>query len=46
MPRYAAPSVSFGNAFGRSIPDFGILILSILLTFAGSFMAFLRYDMR
>lgn len=46
MPRYAAPSISMASAFGRSIPDFGILILAILITFGGSFLAFLKYDMR
>ena len=46
MPQYSAPIVSAGVAFQNSILDFGLLSIFILLTFGGSFLAFLRYDMR
>lgn len=46
MPQYTAPSVSSASAFGTSILDFGLLGIFIILSFGGSFFAFLRYDMR
>ena len=46
MPRYSAPVVQAGVGLGNSILDFGLLILFIMATFGGSFVAFLRYDMR
>ena len=46
MPNYTAPLVRPIEAIGNSIPDFGILLLLIVLCFGGCFFAFLRYDMR
>lgn len=46
MPRYQAPVVQAGIGLTNSILDFGLLVLFILLSFGGSFVAFLRYDMR
>lgn len=46
IPRYAAPLVLASNTFGNSILDFGLLGIFIILSFGGSFIAFLRYDMR
>ena len=46
LPRYETPLVMASTTFGNSILDFGVLILFIILTFGGSFFAFLRYDMR
>ncbi|MFV1884552.1 MAG: ABC transporter permease subunit [Balneola sp.] len=46
MPRYSAPVMQAGTGLGNSILDFGLLILFIIATFGGSFVAFLRYDMR
>ena len=46
MPNYTAPLVRPIEAIGNSIPDFGILLLLIILCFGGCFFAFLRYDMR
>jgi len=46
MPQYTAPVVRPTEAMASSIPDFGILSIFIILAFGGSFMAFLRYDMR
>lgn len=46
MPQYTPPTVTAGVGFQNSILDFGLLILFIMMTFGGSFFAFLRYDMR
>lgn len=46
LPRYEAPLVLASNTFGNSILDFGLLGIFIILSFGGSFLAFLRYDMR
>ncbi len=46
MPRYTPPTAIAGVGFQNSILDFGLLILFIMITFGGSFFAFLRYDMR
>ncbi len=46
MPQYAAPVLRPNEAFASSIPDFGMLSIFIILAFGGSFIAFLRYDMR
>lgn len=46
LPRYNAPLVLASNTFGNSILDFGLLGIFIILSFGGSFLAFVRYDMR
>ena len=46
MPRYSAPVVTVKASLANSILDFGLLGIFIILAFAGSFVAFLRYDMR
>ena len=46
MPQYSAPVIRPSEAMASSIPDFGMLSIFIILAFGGSFIAFLRYDMR
>ena len=46
MPRFGPPVVTFAQAFSPVLVDFGILAIGILLVFFGSFVAFLRYDVR
>ena len=46
MPQFSPESVTFREAFSPSLIDIGILAIGILLTFMGSFLAFLRYDLR
>lgn len=46
MPRYEAPQQTFAESFTPILADISILGLGILLTFFGSFVAFLRYDIR
>ena len=45
-PRFSPPPVSLAEAFGPTIPDFGVLCFDILLVFAAAFVAFLKYDLR
>jgi ABC-type transport system involved in multi-copper enzyme maturation permease subunit len=46
MPRFSPEGVTFREAFAPLIFDLGILGFAILVTFLGSFLAFLRYDLR
>ncbi|HSG99322.1 MAG TPA: ABC transporter permease subunit [candidate division Zixibacteria bacterium] len=46
MPRFTAPKQAFAEVFAPIIPDLGILGFGILVSFAGAFVAFLRYDVR
>lgn len=46
MPRFDPQPLSFREAFAPMILDLGILGFAILITFWGSFLAFLRYDLR
>lgn len=46
MPRFEEPRLAANASLARSMLDIGLLLLAILFTFGGSFIAFLRYDMR
>jgi len=46
MPQYSEPLITASAGLSRSILDFGLLGIFILLTFGGTFFSFLRYDMR
>ncbi len=46
LPRYTAPILSFADSAAPAIIDFGLLILYILAAFAGSFISFLRCDIK
>lgn len=46
MPRFQPQTVTFREAVAPLLPDAGILSLGSLLAFLGSFVAFLRYDLR
>jgi len=46
MPRFDPPYVTLAESGAPIIPDVGILVLGILVSFLGSFIAFLRYDVR
>jgi ABC-type transport system involved in multi-copper enzyme maturation permease subunit len=46
MPRFQAPEYTFKEAVAPAIVDMGLLMLYSVLAFAGSFVAFLRYDVR
>jgi len=46
MPKFSPESITFRAAFAPLILDLGILGFAIIITFLGSFLAFLRYDLR
>ncbi len=46
IPRFQQFQVSFAEAVGPTVLDFGLLIFSILIVFAGAVTAFLRFDVR
>ncbi len=46
MPRFSPPQRSVGEVVAASVVDFGLLIVSILVTFGLALGSFLKYDLR
>jgi ABC-type transport system involved in multi-copper enzyme maturation permease subunit len=46
VPRFSPPHIGLAEAIAPTILDFGLIGFYILLTFAGAFAAFMRYDVR
>ncbi len=46
MPQFNPEPMTFREAFAPIVLDLGILGFAIFITFLGSFLAFLRYDLR
>ena len=46
IPQYTSPEVTSSASIANSIFDFGLLGIFIVLCFGGTFIAFLKYDMR
>ncbi len=46
VPEFRAPEQTTAEVVQPVVADFGLLSLSIILSFAGAFVAFLRYDVR
>jgi len=46
MPRFQAPSRSFGQVISQTTIDFSLLFLYSIIALAGAFVSFLRYDVR
>lgn len=46
IPKFVDPQYTFAQAVTPTIIDIGLLIIFILISYAGSFIAFLRYDLR
>lgn len=46
LPQFVPPDINLAEAVTRLIPLWGVIILYIILTFFGAFIAFLRYDVR
>ncbi len=46
MPQYSAPTLTTDRTLPKTILDFGLLGIFIVLTFGGTFVSFLKYDMR
>jgi ABC-type transport system involved in multi-copper enzyme maturation permease subunit len=45
-PVFVPPPAALGDALGALITDIGVLVLGIIIAFAGAFASFLRYDVR
>ncbi len=46
LPKFTPQKISLAQAINPSIIDIGLIIIFILLSYAGSYIAFLRYDLR
>jgi ABC-type transport system involved in multi-copper enzyme maturation permease subunit len=46
LPRFAPPSYSLATYLLPSLIDMGLLLVACMLTFAGAFVGFVRYDVR
>ncbi len=46
MPRFEPPQLTYAEAVGPAVVDFGLLCVSVLLSFVIAFVAFLKYDVR
>ena len=46
IPQYTAPIRTAGVVLSKSILDFGLLAIFIMLSFGATFVAFIKYDMR
>jgi hypothetical protein len=46
LPRFEPPSLTYAEAIAPAVVDFGLLCVSVLLSFIIAFVAFLRYDVR
>ena len=46
LPRYETPQETYAEAMAPTIIDLGLLGLFSVLSFAGAFIAFIRYDVR
>lgn len=46
MPQWKSDPESFADSFARTIPDIGLMLVLIVLFFAGAYFSFRRYDVR
>ena len=46
MPQHSIEPESLKQSLVRALPDFGLMIGLIIIFFVGSYMSFLRYDVR
>ena len=46
MPQHEFKPMSLNESLTLAIPDMVVMILMIILLFAGAFVSFLRYDIR
>lgn len=46
MPRHEFSTMDIHDSFSLALPDFLVLILMIIVFFAGAFVSFLKYDIR
>ena len=46
VPKFVDPDYTFAQALKPTIIDIGLLLLYSLMSYAGAFIAFLKYDLR
>jgi len=46
MPQHKFEPETLGNSLARTLPDFGAMIVLIVVLFAGAYISFLKYDVR
>ena len=46
VPQFQSPKQTIRDVISTTIVDIGLMILYIIVVFAGSFVSFLRYDVR
>jgi len=46
MPQHEFMPMSLADAFSLSLPDLVVMVMMIIVLFAGAFVSFLRYDIR
>ena len=46
MPQHEFKPMSLSESFTLALPDLVVMVLMIILLFAGAFVSFLRYDIR
>ncbi|MBM3295077.1 MAG: DUF3526 domain-containing protein [Candidatus Aminicenantes bacterium] len=46
MPQHKFEAETIGKSLSRTIPDFGVMLVFIVVFFAGAYVSFLKYDVR
>jgi ABC-type transport system involved in multi-copper enzyme maturation permease subunit len=46
MPQHTFEDERLGPSLSRTLPDFGLMVILIIVFFAGSYVSFLKYDVR
>jgi ABC-type transport system involved in multi-copper enzyme maturation permease subunit len=46
MPQHSFVAETLGRSFARTLPDLGLMLVLILVFFAGAYVSFLKYDVR
>jgi ABC-type transport system involved in multi-copper enzyme maturation permease subunit len=46
MPQFSIAPESLGKSFARTLPDFALMAVMIIVFFVGAYVSFLRYDVR
>ena len=46
MPQHTFEAELIGPSIARTLPDFGLMVVLIIVFFAGAYVSFLKYDVR
>ena len=46
MPQHKFESETLSKSFARTLPDFGLMIVLIIVFFVGAYVSFLKADVR